>query len=659
MRPRTLNACEPTSSFSSATAERARKVARLHLRGWRVRPPGRPIGFHPHHAAALSAAGTAGVSECTAELTPSSPPTCDVAALASMLSLLQVLPYHGGAPLSAATRCAALQALHQKAEWLVRVALAIAERLAADTDADPRRDGAATRTSPLRLPAGVALETLPPPVTSDRDGWTTCLERRTSSACETTGETLLGRLVAGCPTRHELSRQLDTVLSNLRVDVRVDEHMAPVTWALRAMVVLAELSEQLRPRWQRLLEAALARPEKAVAELAIKHARETARQLGAMVFREARFTEQRPYVDQQRTSIVAIAAALRSSGSYSKLPPPTLRDAKWDACCQPVFFENCFSPRREGPPADSAIWRVHPQLGTRGLATLPGGLAALANPLLDERVHLIVFVHGFHGNSYDLRTMRDHLALVHPHKTLLRFLCSSINEEHTSHASFEQLGANLAAEVISFMRIEKLPQSSTKVSFVCHSFGSIVSRVALSRPDLAPLRSMLQTYVSFSGPHLGMLYSSNALVESGMWMLRRWRGAQCLTELSLKDASEPTATLLYRLSKQPVLALFKHVILVSSAEDRYVPQHSACLQLCDQAVHDPRHGAVFISMVHHLVDSLVDTNLVHVEVRFSAAPSRQLMSQLDAAIGRTAHISFLDNDAFVSMFVCIFVAFFV
>ena len=34
-----------------------------------------------------------------------------------------------------------------------------------------------------------------------------------------------------------------------------------------------------------------------------------------------------------------------------------------------------------------------------------------------------------------------------------------------------------------------------------------------------------------------------------------------------------------------------------------------------------------------------------------AALSKQLMSLLDNAIGRTAHISFLDSDVFVSMFV--------
>ena len=107
-------------------------------------------------------------------------------------------------------------------------------------------------------------------------------------------------------------------------------------------------------------------------------------------------------------------------------------------------------------------------------------------------------------------------------------------------------------------------------------------------PDLAPLRPLLHTYTSFSGPHLGMLYSSNALVEIGMWGLRRWKGARCLTELSLKDAADPADAFLYRLAKQPVLGLFRHVLLVSAGEDRYVPHHSARIQLCEEALHDER-----------------------------------------------------------------------
>ena len=64
-------------------------------------------------------------------------------------------------------------------------------------------------------------------------------------------------------------------------------------------------------------------------------------------------------------------------------------------------------------------------------------------------------------------------------------------------------------------------------------------------------------------------------------------------------------------------------------------------------------------MVHNLLSALTDVNLVHVEVLFGKPPSSHLLAQLDAAIGRTAHISFLDSDAFVQMFIHTYLRYFI
>ena len=66
---------------------------------------------------------------------------------------------------------------------------------------------------------------------------------------------------------------------------------------------------------------------------------------------------------------------------------------------------------------------------------------------------------------------------------------------------------------------------------------------------LRDLLLRMHTYLSFSGPHLGMLYFSNPLVELGIWGFRKWRNARCLTELALKDARTANASYLYSLSK--------------------------------------------------------------------------------------------------------------
>lgn len=75
------------------------------------------------------------------------------------------------------------------------------------------------------------------------------------------------------------------------------------------------------------------------------------------------------------------------------------------------------------------------------------------------------------------------------------------------------------------------------------------------RKPAQPQGGVVQPSVEPQSQHLGMLYGSNALVEVGMWGLRRWKKAHCLTELSLMDAKQPSTTFLYRLSKQVAVGL--------------------------------------------------------------------------------------------------------
>ena len=97
---------------------------------------------------------------------------------------------------------------------------------------------------------------------------------------------------------------------------------------------------------------------------------------------------------------------------------------------------------------------------------------------------------------------------------------------------------------------------------------------------------------------------------------------------------------------------FSNILLVASPEDRYVPHHSARIQLCAEAIHDPLSGSVYVSMMHNLLAPLRHCNIVHIDVSFGIDlyTSTKLAEQVDAAIGRAAHISFLENRAFLSMF---------
>lgn len=52
-------------------------------------------------------------------------------------------------------------------------------------------------------------------------------------------------------------------------------------------------------------------------------------------------------------------------------------------------------------------------------------------------------------------------------------------------------------------------------SFIGHSLGNIIIRSVLTRPRFRCYLSKLHTFLSLSGPHLGTLYNSSALVSTG------------------------------------------------------------------------------------------------------------------------------------------------
>ena len=43
-------------------------------------------------------------------------------------------------------------------------------------------------------------------------------------------------------------------------------------------------------------------------------------------------------------------------------------------------------------------------------------------------IHLFVLVHGFQGNNYDMKLLKNYLNYIHPESM---YLCSSINEDNT------------------------------------------------------------------------------------------------------------------------------------------------------------------------------------------------------------------------------------
>ncbi|XP_021639963.2 uncharacterized protein LOC110635076 isoform X1 [Hevea brasiliensis] len=287
---------------------------------------------------------------------------------------------------------------------------------------------------------------------------------------------------------------------------------------------------------------------------------------------------------------------------------------------------------------------------TEALKKLPGGTSHKKARVLK----IGVFVHGFQGHHLDLRLIRNQWLLIEP-KT--EVLMSEANEDKTS-GDFREMGLRLAEEVITFLqrKLDKFSRSGgprdIKLSFVGHSIGNVIIRSALAESIMEPFRRYLYTYVSVSGPQLGYLYSSNSLFNSGMWFMKKFKGTHCIHQLTFTDDSNLQNTFFYKLCKQKTLENFRHIILISSPQDGYVPYHSARIELCRAASLDySKKGRIFLEMLNNCMDQIrAPTSQQRVFMRCDVNfDTSSYGRNLNAFIGRTAHIEFLESDIFARL----------
>lgn len=54
--------------------------------------------------------------------------------------------------------------------------------------------------------------------------------------------------------------------------------------------------------------------------------------------------------------------------------------------------------------------------------------------------------------------------------------------------------------------------------------------------------------VSLATPHCGYLYSNNTILDTGIWVLKKWNKSTCLSQLSLTDTLDQRDGFVYKLS---------------------------------------------------------------------------------------------------------------
>lgn len=158
---------------------------------------------------------------------------------------------------------------------------------------------------------------------------------------------------------------------------------------------------------------------------------------------------------------------------------------------------------------------------------------------------------------------------------------------------------------------------------------------------------MFHGYCSLSSPHLGYASCKSKLTNLGLWAFQTWKKKDSLEQLSMKDSKNIEDTFMYKISKFNGLKWFKHVMLFSSVQDGYVAFDSARIQIFkNTSLYDPKQENHYINMAENIFAGMKNTTITRVDVNFSITEK-----SIDHYIGRKAHILFLSNTGFLTMFV--------
>lgn len=160
------------------------------------------------------------------------------------------------------------------------------------------------------------------------------------------------------------------------------------------------------------------------------------------------------------------------------------------------------------------------------------------------------------------------------------FLISRSNEGETLEDLNKQ-GHRLAKEVIDFINDQNL--NVDRISFVCHSLGGIVARIAITSSLFESYKEKFFELVTFGTPHLSLINLSHAVLNSFLGIYQTLSKSRCIDQLYLKDSIDHRKCLLYRLSSSKELSYFKHIRLYGSNSDKYAPLGST-LVISDTAV---------------------------------------------------------------------------
>ena len=174
-------------------------------------------------------------------------------------------------------------------------------------------------------------------------------------------------------------------------------------------------------------------------------------------------------------------------------------------------------------------------------------LSKKTNAITTQGKHLFILVHGFQASSADMRIFKKYFSLYDVNAS---FLCSKINENNTDR-DIREMGEKLADEVKIYIKhwFPKL-EILSKITFISHSLGGLITRAAL--PLLEMYKDKMWSFISLSSPHFGYMFSKSKIVCAGLWVLKKFYGAQSLEQLSFTDKNNLNECFVYKLAMEKV-----------------------------------------------------------------------------------------------------------
>jgi Putative serine esterase (DUF676) len=283
--------------------------------------------------------------------------------------------------------------------------------------------------------------------------------------------------------------------------------------------------------------------------------------------------------------------------------------------------EQWSSPLIDGVP----VLYVESPIEKFKLARNPG---SLVQETFHSACHVVVFLHGLYGSSYDHQFLRASFTQRFPETEIL----ASQANEAASDDDISIQGKLLADEIFRFLQVKRIQRA--KFSFICFSLGGLVGRASL--PYLKD--HQLSTFLTLSSPHLGFTGSKSRLVDTGLFLFKKFSSTagKAMDQLTLSDDKDILNCFLVQLAEAKGLERFQNVVLFSSLQDTYSPSASSRIEST---------SSITEIMAHNLLRSIKTEKLMRVDVNFQLSGKRDL----DSFTGRAAHLQFIENEVFAEI----------